>query len=68
MVLLGDSLGKSKSGLVEPIPIQVKSNRGGLGREGVLKEIAEEKRILREKKLVRKIENTQLSTEEYRYF
>ena len=27
----GDSLGKSNSGIVEPIPVEVKIDRGGLG-------------------------------------
>ena len=29
--IAGESLGKSKSGRVEPIPIEVKNDRGGLG-------------------------------------
>ena len=43
----GDSLGKSKSGIVEPIGIEVKNNRGGLGRETAKKQIKETKAKLR---------------------
>lgn len=46
----GQSLGKANEGRVEPVPIEVKEGRGGLGRETVLKEIAEQKARLREKR------------------
>ncbi|XP_047105707.1 G patch domain-containing protein 11-like [Schistocerca piceifrons] len=39
----GSAIGKSGSGIVEPVPIAVKTNRGGLGREAALKEIKEQK-------------------------
>lgn len=35
----GQSLGKSNEGRLEPIPIHVKSDRAGLGRENVIKAI-----------------------------
>jgi len=43
----GDSLGKSNTGIVEPIGIQVKINRGGLGAETAIKQIQETKAKLR---------------------
>ena len=43
----GDSLGKSKTGIVEPIGIEVKNNRGGLGAEKAMKQIQETKAKLR---------------------
>ena len=35
--IAGESLGKSKSGRVEPIPIEVKNDRGGLGMHNSVK-------------------------------
>jgi len=43
----GDSLGKSNTGIVEPIGIEVKNNRGGLGAEKAIKQIQETKAKLR---------------------
>ena len=43
----GDSLGKSNTGIVEPIGFEVKNNRGGLGREIAKKQIKETKAKLR---------------------
>ena len=43
----GDSLGKSNTGIVEPIGFEVKNNRGGLGRETAKKQIKETKAKLR---------------------
>ena len=48
----GESLGKSKIGRTEPIPIEVKSNRTGLGRDAVIKEIKETKAKLRIQKSI----------------
>lgn len=45
----------SESGNTEPIPITVKSDRFGLGRETVLKEIAD----WREKKRMQKMQKTE---------
>ena len=44
---LGKSSGKSNTGIVEPIGIEVKNNRGGLGRETAKKQIKETKAKLR---------------------
>jgi hypothetical protein len=39
----GMAIGKSGTGCVEPVPIALKSDRSGLGRDAALKEIAAEK-------------------------
>ena len=60
----GDSLGKSKTGIVEPIGIEVKNNRGGLGRETAKKQIQETKAKLRS---LKKTENSvPFSAEDFR--
>lgn len=46
----GDSLGRGKEGRLEPVEVQVKVGRGGLGRDTALREIGEQKcRILEER-------------------
>lgn len=47
----GDAIGRnSSSGITEPIQIQVKTNRAGLGREQALKQLQEYKENLRRTK------------------
>ena len=46
----GESLGKSKSGRLEPIPIEVKTNRSGLGRDAAIQHIKETKAKLKSMK------------------
>lgn len=43
----GESLGKDNTGRVDPIPIEVKAGRSGLGREAAVKQIHEAKSELR---------------------
>eukprot|EP00095_Tigriopus_kingsejongensis_P007183 maker-scaffold134_size322110-snap-gene-2.24 protein:Tk07183 transcript:maker-scaffold134_size322110-snap-gene-2.24-mRNA-1 annotation:"coiled-coil domain-containing protein 75-like isoform x1" len=63
----GQSLGKSNSGVIDPIGIQVKSGRGGLGRDAVLREIAEQKATLKRAHLERMARGPAVpSIEEYR--
>ena len=51
----GDSLGKSGTeGIVNPIGVEVKNNRMGLGREAVLQEIREQKEQIRIRKWERR--------------
>ena len=51
----GDSLGKSGTeGIVNPIGVEVKNNRMGLGREAVLREIREQKEQIRIRKWERR--------------
>lgn len=60
----GMAIGKSGTGCVEPVPIALKSNRSGLGREAALKEIAAEKLAIRNR-LARQREKTS-DTRDYR--
>lgn len=48
----GDAIGRNSNsgGITEPIPIQVKTNRSGLGRETALKQLQEYKENLRRTK------------------
>lgn len=47
----GTGLGKSKSGIVEPIPVNIKNDRQGLGRAEAIKQIRIQKENIRKKKL-----------------
>ena len=65
--LPGDSLGKSShGGLTAPIPICVKTTRGGLGRDALVKEIKRKKEEMIKNRRERKQNHQQMSTEEYR--
>merc|ERR1739848_256379 len=60
----GDSLGKSNTGIVEPIGFEVKNNRGGLGRETAKKQIKETKAKLRS--LKKTSDSVPFSAEDFR--
>lgn len=63
----GDSIGRSSSsGIVEPISIQVKSGRGGLGREAAIKQLQEYKNRLRQTKAEQKNETSTSSISQFR--
>ncbi|XP_071445339.1 G patch domain-containing protein 11 [Hetaerina americana] len=62
----GDALGKSGKGLVEPVPIEVKSGRGGLGRETALKEVAEAKSHAVQRWRMKRKEEAEIGTKDYR--
>lgn len=63
----GDAIGKSAQGIIEPITIQIKSDRGGLGREAALRQLQERKTELRRQKLLAHAKNKEvISTDEYR--
>ena len=61
----GESLGKAKTGRIEPIPIEIKNDRGGLGREAVKREIKETKAKLRLQKL-NSVTKSTISAEDFR--
>lgn len=62
----GQSIGKlSSNGIVEPIAIQVKTDRGGLGREAALKQLQEKRLEIRAKQLQR-LTAEPITTEEFR--
>ncbi|XP_063696579.1 G patch domain-containing protein 11 [Culicoides brevitarsis] len=60
----GQALGKSETGIKEPIGLQIKNDRGGLGREAAIKEI-QEFRAQAALKRATKSED-QITPEEYR--
>lgn len=62
----GDAIGRHSSGIVEPIPIQVKTNRSGLGREAALKQLQEYKEKLRQAKAQQMTETNQPTFSQFR--
>lgn len=63
----GDAIGRTNQGIVEPIGIQIKSDRGGLGRDAALKQLNERRADIRRKRLLEQSRNkTEVSTEEFR--
>lgn len=62
----GDAIGRSNTGIVEPIAIQVKTNRAGLGREAALKQLEEYKEKLRNAKFEQKSESSTSSINQFR--
>lgn len=59
----GQAIGKSSQGILEPIGIDIKSDRGGLGREAALKQLREHRQLIR---LKRGNEGIVVSAEEFR--
>lgn len=62
----GDAIGRSSTGIVEPISIQIKSNRAGLGREAAIKQLDEYKERLRKAKAEQKNETSSSSLQQFR--
>lgn len=62
----GDAIGRSSTGIVEPIPIQVKSGRAGLGRDAAIKQLEEYREKLRKTKAEQKIETSASSISQFR--
>lgn len=63
----GDAIGRNSSGgIVEPIPIQVKTNRAGLGRDAALKQLQEYKEKLRQTKAQQMTDTNQPSFSQFR--
>lgn len=63
----GDSIGRNTSaGIVEPIPIQIKNDRRGLGREAAIKQLEEYREKLRKAKTEFKSENATTSIHQFR--
>lgn len=70
----GDAIGKlsgdgcsSNRGIVEPIGIQIKADRGGLGREAALKQLHERRTAIRRQRLLDvKAKGETITTEEFR--
>uniref|UniRef100_W8B7W6 Coiled-coil domain-containing protein 75 n=1 Tax=Ceratitis capitata TaxID=7213 RepID=W8B7W6_CERCA len=68
----GQALGSKRScnleekRLLEPIPISVKSDRGGLGREAALLDLSEKRRQIREKQIRDRLGGEEVSVEQFR--
>lgn len=62
----GDAIGRSSSGIVEPISIQVKSNRAGLGREAAIKQLTEYREKLRKAKSEQNSDTSTTSLHQFR--
>lgn len=64
----GQSIGKaSTKGIVEPIGIQVKSDRGGLGREEALRQLQERRlELVRKRKMGADAQKVEVSVEDFR--
>lgn len=63
----GDAIGRSNKGIVEPIGIQIKSDRGGLGRDAALQQLKERRAEIRRKKLLEHSQRREdVSTDEFR--
>ncbi|XP_030559522.1 G patch domain-containing protein 11 [Drosophila novamexicana] len=65
----GSGLGKQADARIEPIGISIKNDRGGLGREAAIAELAAKRQELRREHLLRKAgigSGEEISTEEYR--
>ncbi|XP_040034282.2 G patch domain-containing protein 11 [Gasterosteus aculeatus] len=62
----GQGLGKSGAGRVDPIPLNIKTDRGGIGMEGVKKRKAEEELEYYRQKVRAKQQNETKSLEDFR--
>uniref|UniRef100_A0A6B2EFG9 G patch domain-containing protein 11 n=1 Tax=Phlebotomus kandelakii TaxID=1109342 RepID=A0A6B2EFG9_9DIPT len=63
----GESIGRSGSqGIVEPIGINVKTGRGGLGRDAALKQLAEKRQAILKQRLLARTGAQTVSAEEFR--
>lgn len=61
----GQSIGKSATGIVEPIGIQLKTDRGGLGREAALMQLKERRMEIKQQKIQYQ-KSVTVTTEEFR--
>lgn len=62
----GEAIGKSSQGILEPIGIDIKKDRGGLGRDAALKQLNEHCQLIRLSRLKTNEGNNTVSTEEFR--
>lgn len=62
----GQALGKSGDGIVEPIPINVKTGKSGIGHESLLKRKAEERLENYRRKIHMKNQNEEKAAEQFR--
>nr|XP_044993494.1 G patch domain-containing protein 11 [Jaculus jaculus]XP_044993495.1 G patch domain-containing protein 11 [Jaculus jaculus]XP_044993496.1 G patch domain-containing protein 11 [Jaculus jaculus]XP_044993497.1 G patch domain-containing protein 11 [Jaculus jaculus]XP_045009830.1 G patch domain-containing protein 11 [Jaculus jaculus] len=62
----GQALGKSGGGIVEPIPLHVKTGKSGIGHESLLKRKAEEKLENHRRKMHMRNQAAERATEDFR--
>lgn len=62
----GDAIGKSSKGITVPIGIDIKTDRGGLGRDAALKQLKEHRQLIRLNRLKASDSNNTISTDEFR--
>lgn len=62
----GEAIGKSSNGILEPIGIDIKTDRGGLGRDAALKQLKEHRQLIRLSRLKSSDGNNTISTDEFR--
>ncbi len=62
----GEAIGKSSKGILEPIGIDIKTDRGGLGRDAALKQLNEHRQLIRLNRLKATDGNNTISTDEFR--
>lgn len=62
----GQALGKSGAGIVEPIPLNVKTGKSGIGHESLLKRKAEERLENYKRKIHMKNQNEEKAAEQFR--
>jgi len=61
----GESLGKSNTGRLEPIPIEVRNDRSGIGREDALQRVIETKYKIRQKHREDQMKRKELSDQNF---
>lgn len=62
----GESIGRTSSGIVEPITIQLKTDRGGLGRAVAIKQLEEYREKLHQARAKMKTEDVTNSISQFR--
>lgn len=62
----GESIGRSSNGIVEPISIQIKTNRAGLGRDAAIKQLEEYRERMRKTKAEQKNDSSASSISQFR--
>lgn len=62
----GEAIGRTSKGILEPIGIDIKTDRGGLGRDAALKQLKEHRQMIRLSRLKTGDSNNAISTDEFR--
>lgn len=62
----GQAIGKSSKGILEPIGIDIKTDRGGLGRDAALQQLKQHRQLIRQNRLKANESGSAISTDEFR--